>query len=239
VAGKGTPGISIVVPALNEAQVIRNTLLALQNGRGDSHEIIVVDGGSKDGTPEVCVPLADIVVLSPPGRAVQMNNGAQLANHDLYWFVHADTIVPGDAIALIRDALGHSRKTTTTCWGRFDVRFDSKLSAFSVIAWFMNKRSCLTGIATGDQCIFVTRSAFDSVGGFPDQLLMEDVELSSRLRKISAPACIHMPVITSCRRWQQNGIVKTVLLMWKLRLAYFFGASPESLASLYRGSANN
>lgn len=232
------PGVSIVIPALNEARGIRQTLLALQTGRGQSHEIIVVDGGSTDGTRDLCGPLADIVAQSVPGRARQMNAGALLASNKVYWFVHADTVVPEKAVTLVQQAIENSTKKNTCVWGRFNVRFDNESVVFQVLAWFMNRRSCITGIATGDQGIFVTRKVFEALGGYPDQPLMEDIELSRHLKKISSPACIQMPVVTSCRRWQENGTGKTVLLMWKLRLLYFFGVSAEKIAEHYRGNNN-
>lgn len=228
--GGSTPTVSVIVPALNEASTIAATLAPLQEARAFGHEIIVVDGGSTDGTPEHAGPLADHVVRSPAGRARQMNAGADVATGDVLWFLHADTLAPNGATESITAALSDDRR----CWGRFDVRLSGARWPFRVIETTMNLRSCLTQIATGDQGIFVTREAFEAVGGFPDIPLMEDIELSKRLRRRSPPACLRTRLVTSSRRWEQNGILRTVLLMWRLRLAYFLGASPAHLAERYR-----
>jgi rSAM/selenodomain-associated transferase 2 len=155
-----------------------------------------------------------------------MNAGAAVAHGDLLLFLHADTRLPPEADRLVNDALmGH-------LWGRFDIRFDER-GIFALIAFMMNLRSRLTGIATGDQAMFVTRAAFARAGGFPPLALMEDVALSARLKRIGRPAALHARVTTAARRWRRHGIARTVLLMWRLRLAYFFGADPEKLARLY------
>lgn len=222
--------VSVIVPALNEAATIAATLAPLQAARTAGHEIIVVDGGSTDATVDRARALADSVIASPPGRARQMNAGAGIATGDVLWFLHADTLAPADAIDGIGDALAESHR----CWGRFDVRLSGNHWPFRLIERAMNLRSCLTRIATGDQGIFVTREAFAAVGGYADIPLMEDIALSKRLRKHTPPACLKSRLVTSSRRWERNGILRTVLLMWRLRLAYFLGAAPDALAERYR-----
>lgn len=220
--------ISIIVPVLNEGAGIEAALMALSTYRSRGAELIVVDGGSRDDTCALASPLADRVVEAPRGRAAQMNAGAAVARGDVLLFLHVDTRLPADADALIRGRLAQSARA----WGRFDVRFD-RTGFLSLIAFMMNLRSRLTGIATGDQAIFVTRSAFEAVGSFPPLALMEDIAISARLKRISRPICIATPVTTSARRWQERGVLRTVLLMWRLRLAYFLGADPARLAYQY------
>ena len=223
--------LSIVVPALNEAAGVTAALEALAPLRERVAEVIVVDGGSTDGTPERAVPLADQVLASPRGRAVQMNAGAAAATGDILVFLHADTRLPENADALICGALGGSR-----VWGRFDVRFEG--DALPLVAASMNLRSRTTGIATGDQAMFVTRDAFVRAGGFPEIALMEDVALSARLKRLTRPACLRACVTTSPRRWRTHGTLRTVLTMWRLRLAFFLGADPKRLARAYGYGAN-
>ena len=224
--------LSIVVPVLNEAAEIETTLQALAPLRTRGCEVIVVDGGSADDTLALAKSLADRTIAAPRGRASQMNAGGATAKGDVLLFLHADTRLPENADALVIDALSRSRRA----WGRFDVRFTK--GALPLIAWTMNVRSRLTGIATGDQAMFVTRKAFESVGGFPEIALMEDIALSARLKRISRSAFVSARVTTSPRRWQKHGTVRTILLMWRLRLAYFFGAPPEALARAYRHAKN-
>jgi rSAM/selenodomain-associated transferase 2 len=221
--------ISIIVPALNEAGGIEETLQALQEMRRRGHEVIVVDGGSSDNTAALCVPLADRVLTLAAGRAGQMQAGAALARGSVLWFLHADTQAPREADRTIHAALhgGDPR------WGRFDVRFSAPGWLLGVVATLMNLRSRLTWIATGDQGIFVTRELFDRVGGFPPIPLMEDIAFSRSLRNHSRPVCLRERLTTSARRWQQHGTVRTILLMWSLRLAYFLGVSPVRLAQRY------
>lgn len=222
--------LSIIVPALNEAEQIEDTLLALQELRFSGAEVIVVDGGSIDDTVPLATPLADQVLNAPRGRAGQMNAGAAAASGDVLLFLHADTLVPDRADRLILAGLAASGSV----WGRFDVRITGLSPMLKVIAQMMNWRSRLTGIATGDQAMFVRRDAFASVRGFPDQPLMEDIELSTRLKRLSPPLCLHSEVVTAGRRWEARGIWRTILLMWSLRLAYFMGVRPEVLAQCYR-----
>ena len=223
--------LSIIVAALDEAPGIVAALEALRPLRAGGHEVIVADGGSKDGTPARAEGLADRVIQAPRGRARQMNAGAALAGGDALLFLHADTRLPPDAGRLVLEAL--SRRS----WGRFDVRIEGRSPLLAVIAFCMNWRSRLSGIATGDQAIFVRRELFFAAGGFPDIPLMEDVALSARLKKVSAPACIAARVATSGRRWERHGVLRTIFLMWRLRLAYFCGARPEDLARRYANGA--
>ncbi|OGA24219.1 MAG: glycosyl transferase [Betaproteobacteria bacterium RIFCSPLOWO2_02_FULL_67_19] len=221
--------LSIIVPVLNEAPGIAATLQALQLLRARGHEVIVVDGGSSDGTPALAAPLADRVIAAPRGRAVQMNQGAAHAAGEALVFVHADTRLPADADRLVAAALNGGGR----CWGRFDIRIEGRSPLLALVGWCMNLRSRLTGIATGDQAIFATRDAFARSGGFPEIALMEDIAFSRRAKRLSAPACLGAAAVTSGRRWERHGVVRTVLFMWRLRLAYFLGAQPDELARQY------
>jgi len=225
-----TPRLTIVVPALNEAAHIEASLRALAPLRRRGVEVIVVDGGSSDGTAALAEPLADRVLSAPRGRARQMNAGAAQARADTLLFLHADTTLPAQVLDAIEAALVDPHAH----WGRFDVHIAGAPRLLKLVAWLMNLRSRWSGIATGDQAIFVRRSAFQRVGGFPDQPLMEDIELSRRLRRWSAPACLRERVTTSGRRWEQRGVWRTIALMWRLRWLYARGTSPERLAELYR-----
>jgi rSAM/selenodomain-associated transferase 2 len=222
--------LSIVVPALNEAAGIGAALEVLAPLRAAGHEVVVIDGGSDDGTPDLAAPRADRVAAAPRGRASQMNAGARLATGDVLLFLHADTRLPPRAERQVLEGLAGSGRA----WGRFDVRIDGRHPLLRVVAGLMNARSRWTGIATGDQAIFVRRDAFAAVGGFPPLPLMEDVALSAALKRVSPPFCLRDRALTSGRRWESRGVVRTVLLMWWLRLRYFLGASPERLAEIYR-----
>ena len=219
--------VSIIIPVLNEADRIEAALEALAPLRERGCEVIVADGGSTDGTLALAAAGADRVLTAPRGRASQMNAGTRAACGDVLLFLHADTMLPDNADRLVQDGLARSGGT----WGRFDVQFTN--GALPLIAVAMNLRSRLTGIATGDQAIFVTRAAFETVGGFPAVALMEDIALSARLKRLSRPLCLAARVTTSPRRWHTQGVVRTVLLMWRLRLAFFFGARPDTLARAY------
>jgi rSAM/selenodomain-associated transferase 2 len=217
------------MPVLNEASGIEAALQALQPLRARGCEVIVVDGGSADATARLAAGAADRVIEAARGRAHQMNAGARVAGGDVLLFLHADTQLPENADAIVIESLRLSHR----CWGRFDVRIDSAHPLLQWVALMMNLRSRLTGICTGDQAIFVTAQAFMGVGGYPPLALMEDVALSSRLRRCGRPVSLHAAVTTSARRWERNGVVRTILLMWWLRLRYFFGASPAHLAEVY------
>jgi rSAM/selenodomain-associated transferase 2 len=225
--------LSIIIPTLNEEAAMAGALAPLQPWRRAGHEVIVVDGGSEDATVQQARPQADHVLITNPGRAHQMNAGAEMATGSILLFLHADTHLPEAAPALIANALEGGR-----LWGRFDVRLSGGARLLRVVAWMMNRRSRLSGIATGDQAIFLYRNAFRRVGGFPDIPLMEDIALSRALKRLGRPACLAGPAITSSRRWDRFGVGRTILLMWWLRLAYFFGADPRRLAALYRTSGN-
>jgi rSAM/selenodomain-associated transferase 2 len=216
--------LSIVVPAYNEAAVIGETLRSLAPLRARGHEVIVADGGSEDATREVAAPFADRVLLAPRGRARQMNAGAKAASGEALVFLHADSRLPGNADQLILQSLRES------LWGRFDVAIEGRSMLLPTIAFLMNLRSRVTGIATGDQAIFVRRGAFH---GFPEIALMEDVAFSKAMKRHSPPACLRAKAATSGRRWDDQGVLRTMLLMWRLRLAYFFGAAPDDLARRY------
>jgi rSAM/selenodomain-associated transferase 2 len=227
------PKLSIIIPTLDEEHAIVGCLLQLASLRARGAEVIVVDAGSRDKTVRHAQPLCDAVLVSAPGRAQQMNAGAAHACGTMLLFLHADCSLPAGADQLIADALAPNAKQ----WGRFDIAISGAHALFPVIAWFMNCRSRLTGIATGDQAIFVARDTFGKVGGFPVIALMEDIAICKALRKISAPACIAEPVTTSGRRWEKHGALRTILLMWRLRLAFFLGADPNRLARDYYGGA--
>ena len=223
--------LRIVMPVLNEGATLAISLRALKPLRERGAQVVVVDGGSTDDTWAIARALADQVLLAPRGRAAQMNAGARWDGRpraDVLLFLHSDTRLPAEADGLISAAMQNGAD-----WGRFDVRLDSGQTLLRLVASMMNLRSRLTGIATGDQALFVRREVFERVSGFADQPLMEDIELCSRLRKISAPACLRQRVTTSARRWEQHGIWRTMVLMWRLRLAYFLGANPHTLAQRY------
>jgi rSAM/selenodomain-associated transferase 2 len=221
--------LSIILPVLNEAQQLPQVLECLGPARERGVEVIIVDGGSEDGTLAAAVRAGARLVNSPKGRARQMNAGARIAGGDVLLFLHVDTVLPEHADQLIEAAICDRRRV----WGRFDVDIRGRPWMLRVIAVRLNWRSRISGIATGDQAIFVVRSAFEAVGGFPDQPLMEDVELCKRLRALSLPACLRARVVTSGRRWESRGVWRTIVLMWRLRWAYWRGVPPSVLANLY------
>ena len=222
--------LTIVMPVRNEAAGIDAALQALAPLLARGAQLIVVDGGSTDDTAARAQAGGAQLIHAARGRALQMNAGAKQASGELLLFLHADTLLPPQADVLIEQALAAGPHI----WGRFDVRITGKPRLLRVIAACMNARSRWSGIATGDQAMFTTRAAFEAAGGFPDQPLMEDIELSKRLLTLSRPACLRAPVLTSGRRWESRGVWRTVLLMWRLRLAYWRGAAPQQLAQLYR-----
>ncbi|CAH1080152.1 TIGR04283 family arsenosugar biosynthesis glycosyltransferase [Candidatus Nitrotoga sp. 1052] len=222
--------LSIIIPVLNEADGLPSFIDRLMFLRISSTEVIVVDGGSKDASTQVASRDGIQVIQAERGRARQMNAGAAIAHGDVLLFLHADTALPPFADQLIKGALALNGRV----WGRFDVRINGRPFMLRVIGHLMNWRSRLTGIATGDQAIFVTRSAFESVDGFPDQPLMEDIELSKRLLMLSRPICLADQVITSGRRWEAHGVWRTIFIMWRLRWAYWRGVPASELAKIYR-----
>jgi len=227
--------IAAIVPCFEEDENLIGHIADLVEGQ-DFAEVVLVDaseGAGREVASRVRARFAanaSVLVLldAPAGRARQMNTGARAATGDVLIFVHADTHLPEGCADLIEQSLNGDN-----AWGRFDVRLDASGVAFRVVEFMMNHRSRWTGITTGDQCQFMTRSAFDAVGGFPDQVLMEDIEMSKRLKRFGSPKIPGASVVTSARRWQANGVYKTIALMWKLRLMYFFGASPQTLANMY------
>ena len=224
--------LSIVIPALNESGNIVATLTPLQGMRAHGAEVILVDGGSIDATTQLAAPLVDCVVKSIKGRAVQMNAGAAAATGDALLFLHADSILPPGADKLILNGL----QSESRAWGRFDVSIEGVHFFLPVVAWFMNIRSRLTGVATGDQGLFMTADAFSRAGGFAKIPLMEDLAICDALRRSGPPLCLRQKISTSGRRWEQHGVWRTILLMWRIRLAYFFGADPVDLHRTYYGA---
>ena len=200
---------------------MRAALEALAPLRARGHEVIVVDGGSSDDTVRIAQGLADRVIHAPRGRALQMNAGARAASGDVLLFLHADTRLPPGAETLVFSSV----------WGRFDVQIDGRHPLLKVVAWAMNLRSRLTGIATGDQAIFVRREAF---AGFPEIAIMEDVAFCAAMKRRGPPACLREKVVTSGRRWESRGVLRTIFLMWSLRLLYFLGVSPQQLIRFYK-----
>jgi rSAM/selenodomain-associated transferase 2 len=226
-AGEAGMQLSIVIPVLNEAAHIESMLLRLAGLRVDGAQLIVVDGGSEDDTAALAAAHADIVLASARGRALQMHAGALAASGDALLFLHADTVLPAHAGELVATALA------TQAWGRFDVALDGAHPVYQLIAVMMNLRSRLTSIATGDQAMFMRRAFYFEAGGYPPLALMEDIAFCKRARQLARPACLRERVLTSARRWEKHGVWRTIWLMWRLRLAYFLGADPETLALRY------
>ncbi len=221
--------LSIIIPTLNEAENMPALLASLQPLRQRGAEVVIADGGSTDDTVALAGSSADRVITADPGRARQLNAGAKVANGEILCFLHADSRLPDGADGLMINGLSRSRRS----WGRFDVRITGTHPMLRVIAHLMNWRSRLTGIATGDQGMFVTRSLFEAAGRFPEIGLMEDIALSRRLKIYGAPLCIAHKLTTSGRRWEKHGVWATMLMMWRLRLAYWLGADPNRLAAQY------
>ena len=221
--------LTIIVPVLDEAALVADALAALAPCRARGAEVIVVDGGSRDRTMELARPLADRTSAAPRGRAAQMNAGAAAARGEVLLFLHVDTALPPEADRLVVEGLAVSGRP----WGRFDVAIAGKSPLLPVVARLMSVRSRLTGIATGDQAMFVGRAAFAAAGGFPVIALMEDIALSARLKRLGHPLCLAARVTTSGRRWDGHGVLRTILAMWRLRLAYYLGADPRALARAY------
>jgi rSAM/selenodomain-associated transferase 2 len=221
--------LSIIVPVLDEGEHIAAMLDGLADLRSLGVEVIVVDGGSRDATMQRARLRADCVISAPRSRALQMNAGAARAAGDVLLFLHADTRLPDEADHVVLNGLQRSGRA----WGRFDVRIEGRHPLLPIVAWFMRVRSRMTGIATGDQAIFVRREAFHAAGGFPAIPLMEDIALCKRLKRVSRPLCLRQSVVTSGRRWEKNGFLRTIILMWRLRLAFFLGAEAKELARRY------
>ncbi len=222
-----TPWLSVVIPVRNEAGRLEQTLRPLQPWRARGVEVLVVDGDSSDASAREASEWADQVLTSSPGRARQMNLGAGHARAPLLWFLHADSTISDRHLAALREL------ADTPCWGRFDVRLSAGGLTLWLVATGMNLRSRLTGVATGDQGIFVHESLFWQAGGYPDQPLMEDVALTDRLRRLAPPRCLREPLVTDSRRWERHGRWKTIMLMWWLRFRYWRGDSPEALHRCY------
>lgn len=221
-------GLCIVIPVLDEAATLADRLRTLRPLREHGARLVVVDGGSSDATLEIARAYADVALQAPRGRGAQMNAGAAACTAEVYLFLHADTHLPEDADRAVLNAV-----RSGAAWGRFDVRIASAHPLLRVVEALMNLRSRLSGIATGDQAMFVRGDVFAAVGGFADIALMEDIELSRRLKRVAAPECLKAQVLTSGRRWERLGVWRTVWLMWRLRAAYFFGADPAKLAQRY------
>jgi rSAM/selenodomain-associated transferase 2 len=224
------PRLSIIMPVLDEAAGLAQTLSLLAPFRAQGVEVVVVDGGSRDASVAIAGESCDKLVRSERGRARQMNAGTEAATGRLLLFLHADTRLPDDALQQIEQGIA----ATGRHWGRFDIRLSGAHPMLRVVEWSMNHRSRWTRIMTGDQAMFVSREYFSAVGGFPDLALMEDLAISRRLKRQGRPLCLTGPVVSSSRRWEEGGILRTILLMWRLRLAWFLGASPEALARRYR-----
>lgn len=227
-AGSANIRWSIVIPVLNEADIIADALTRLRPLQQQGIELVVADGGSTDHSPDLVREYGVRLVHTATGRAAQMNAGAGVATGEYLLFLHVDTRLPENA--------GHTLArifASGAVWGHFDVQLSGKQSLLRVVETLMNRRSRLTGIATGDQAMFVRRDLFEHIGGFPEIPLMEDVSLSKRLNRIARPVCLRERVVTSSRRWEKNGIVRTILLMWQLRLLYFLGTDPAKLAARY------
>ena len=224
------PRLSVIVPVLNEEAVIEATLASLQPLRDQGAELILVDGGSSDATMWLAVPYVDQRMDSARGRANQMNAGAAAARAEILLFLHADTRLPSGALEAILDGLETSAKR----WGRFDVIIEGQAFMLRVVAAMMNWRSRFTGIATGDQAIFIRKAEFLAVRGFPQQALMEDIAISRTLKERSAPLCLRQKVTTSGRRWLNGGVWRTIGMMWRLRLLYWLGVPAEQLVKEYK-----
>lgn len=222
------PALCIVMPVLDEAETLVQRLQALQLLRDRGARIVVVDGGSRDDTLAIAKAHADLALLAPRGRAAQMNAGAAACPADVLLFLHADTALPDDADTLVQRAMAGP-----CYWGRFDVRIDSPRRLLRLVSTAMSLRSRWTGIATGDQALFVRHELFRQIGGFPELPLMEDIAISRALKHVGRPACLKARVTTSARRWERHGVWRTIFLMWRLRAAYFLGADPRQLAIQY------
>jgi len=224
--------LSIIIPTLNEEENIEALLQHVQStAQTRDYEIIVVDGGSHDNTLSIAQSHCDDVLTAKSGRGTQLNAGVERSTGDVFLFLHADTQLPNHFDAMIFERIA---KNPMKGWGFFSIKLSGQRLIFQVIAKLINVRSKFTSIATGDQCLFVTRNAFHQINGYKSIPLMEDVDFTKRLKKYGTPIFIKESVVTSSRRWEEKGVVRTILLMWWLRLLFFIGVSPEKLSGLYR-----
>ncbi len=221
--------LSIIIPVLDESLFFTRQQLYLKALLAQGHEIIVVDGGSTDNSMLAAEELGCKCINTKASRGYQLHTGARASNYNILVFLHADTLMPLTATNKIITAISNQNAT----WGRFNVTFTNKKYIFKIIAWFMNKRSCITSIVTGDQTLFIQRDVYFACGGFADIPIMEDIEFSKRLKKHSAPICLSEAVITSSRKWEKHGVIKTIILMWILRAKFFFGVSTDKLSKQY------
>lgn len=221
--------LSVIIPVLNESGNIEETLKSLQPLMDEGHEVIIVDGGSCDDTILKCKKYTANILVSKKGRAIQMNYGAASASNNVLVFLHADILVPSNFSQIITQAIAYKNKQ----WGFFRVKLSSDNILLKIVSYFMNARSCLTSIATGDQTIFVTKSLFNKINGFENIALMEDIEISKNLKQHTKPYCAKSYITASSRKWKQEGVIRTILLMWKIRLFYFFGVSTDDLVKMY------
>jgi rSAM/selenodomain-associated transferase 2 len=220
--------LSVIVPMLNEAPAIARTLTAIRNA-APSAQLVVVDGGSTDGSIAIAQPRCDVVIGASRGRALQMNAGAARASGDALVFVHADTIVP---VTFARDIEG-ALADPEVVGGRFDVRLDDNHPLCVLIGALISLRSRISRTGTGDQAIFARKAIFESLGGFPNMPICEDLDFARRLKRAGRVACLRSRVTTSARRWRRGGIMRTVMRMWTIRLLYLAGVSPMRLARMY------
>jgi rSAM/selenodomain-associated transferase 2 len=225
--------LSIIMPVFNEGESIAPALDALAPLRALGVEVIVVDGGSRDATVQRARLRADVVIKSARGRALQMNAGAAKAAGDVLLFLHTNVRLPEAAEHLVLDGLARSGRA----WGRFDLDLEGHSPLLAIAGFLMNMRSRMTGIATGDQAIFVERDVFENEGGFPVIDMMEDVALTRRLKRVTRPLRIARRVTVSGRRFEQEGVLRTLAREWRLRAAYYFGADPAVLARRYGSGA--
>ena len=221
--------LSFIIPILNEEQLFIKQQPFLKSLVDDGHEIIVVDGGSSDRSFEIAEDIGCICISTKASRGHQQHVGAKKSNNKILVFIHADTLLPSSAVKIMQTTLAKNDNH----WGRFDVKLSNNKLIFKIIAWFMNKRSCLTGIVTGDHVLFMSKEVYLRCGGFPDIPIMEDIELSKKLRKYSWPICLNEHVTTSSRKWEQQGVLKTILLMWRLRILFYFGTPAEKIKEYY------
>ena len=228
------PLCSVIVPVLNDGRSLDELLNVLEPLRAAGHEIVVVDGGSEDNPVQLAAGRVDHFLTAAAGRARQMNRGAEAASGDIFWFLHADSQL--DVMACVAEIL--SLGGSDRVWGRFDVRLSGNDWRLRMVEKTMNLRSRLSGIATGDQGIFVTRNAFEKLQGFKEIPLMEDIDISRSLKRISPPMLPRQTITTSSRRWEHYGVFRTIMLMWTLRLGYALGFSTQRLARYYRSCSS-